>query len=268
LLTVQTNKSYRIYHPASVIRKMKRLVAFPFLRAVIFWLTSQPSLSFAAALIVFPNNYGPSALSTFRPWTSLRLSSISSTDDNAPLVQIWTERRLLDFAEKQGMILSLSTLGPGYRAVARAQHNTSQILGYCEGFLRPPGQPLHLDKMEVFRKMVLQTKLENGNVFTGGGSIFGPGLLLGFLCLLHGKNNGYYQAEFLAIDDNEKQHKKLVNYYARSGFKIIKYVGDDFRDIPARMVWGGCGTLMRADIDEVLQSWTVILEKSEFKSHS
>mgnify|MGYP006215232179 CR=1 FL=1 len=66
----------------------------------------------------------------------------------------------------------------------------------------------------------------------------------------------------------KKQHKKLVNYYARSGFKIIKYVGDDFRDIPARMVWGGCGTLMRADIDEVLQSWTVILEKSEVKSHS
>ena len=216
---------------------------------------------------------GPSFVTAFVPPGGRRdlsfragfYSSLSSSSSTGAPIQIWSEERLLDFATKQGIVLSISTLGPGYRAVARAQHNTSQILGYCEGFLRPPGQPLHLDKMEVFQKMVLKAKEESGNVFTGGGTVFGPGLLLGFICLLHGKKNGFRQAEFLAIDDQDKQHKKLVNYYARSGFKIVKYVGDSFTDIPARMVWGGCGTLMREDIDVLLQSWTTTLEKSERK---
>jgi hypothetical protein len=233
-------------------------------------------LSFLGAIILctswaraFVPHVGPSlAFRHSRP-PAIMLSAIVTSSQKSPTsapVCIWTEERLIEYAEKQGILLSLSTLGPGYRAVARAQHNASQILGYCEGFLRPPGQPLHVDKMEVFRKMVLKAKVENGEIFTGGGTIFGPGLLLGFICLLHGKKNGYQQAEFLAIDDEEKQHKRLVNYYARSGFKIIKYVGDDFGDIPARMVWGGCGTLMRESIDTLLQSWTATLEKSERKS--
>lgn len=78
-----------------------------------------------------------------------------------------------------------------------------------------------------------------------------------------GRDNGYTVGEFLAIDDEEKQHRKLVRYYERSGFKVIKYVGDDFRDIPDRMIWGGCGTLMRQDIDTLLQSWTTILQKTK-----
>jgi hypothetical protein len=215
------------------------------------------------AIILWSTN-GAGTSSGGTTTTTTSSSSGSSLPTNN--AHIWTEERLLEYAKKQGIVLSLSTLGPGYRAIARASHNTSQILGYCEGFLRPLGQPLHMDKMEVFRKMVLQAKTENGDVFTGGGTIFGPGLLLGFLCLLHGKKNGYQQAEFLAIDDEDKQHKRLVNYYARSGFKIIKYVGDDFGDIPARMVWGGCGTLMRESIDTLLQGWTATLEKSERKS--
>ena len=81
-------------------------------------------------------------------------------------------------------------------------------------------------------------------------------------CMAQGNENGCTEAEFLAIDDEDFQHRRLVRFYKHSGFKVIKYVGDDFQDIPARMVWGGCGTLMRAKIDDLLPFWTMLLSRS------
>jgi hypothetical protein len=178
--------------------------------------------------------------------------------------RVWTRKELVDYADRQGVIVSLTTLGPGYRAMARAKHNSSQILGYVEGFIRPTGNLLHLDKMEVFKKMVQQARKENPDEFKGGGTILGVGLLLGYLCLLHGQEEGQCEdAEFLAIDDEDFQHKRLVRFYKQAGFKFIKYVGDDFQNIPDRMVWGGCGTLLRAKIPDLLQSWTSLMVRSE-----
>jgi hypothetical protein len=73
------------------------------------------------------------------------------------------------------------------------------------------------------------------------------------------QEKGCTNAEFLAIDDEEFQHKRLVRYYQRVGFKVIKYVGEDMQDIPARMIWGGCGTLMREDISVLIQKWAGLL---------
>jgi hypothetical protein len=183
---------------------------------------------------------------------------------DAKATRVWTRKELIDYADRQGVIVSLTTLGPGYRALARAKHNSSQILGYVEGFIRPTGNLLHLDKMEVFRKMVQQARKENPDEFKGGGTILGVGLLLGYLCLLHGQEMGRCEeAEFLAIDDEDFQHKRLVRFYKQAGFKFIKYVGDDFQNIPDRLVWGGCGTLLRAKIPDILQFWTALMVRSE-----
>ena len=48
----------------------------------------------------------------------------------------WDLEELENFAAESGVIVSFTTLGPGYRAVARAQHNESLIIGYVEGFVR------------------------------------------------------------------------------------------------------------------------------------
>eukprot|EP00980_Cylindrotheca_fusiformis_P015069 scaffold4157_cov136-Cylindrotheca_fusiformis.AAC.19 len=163
----------------------------------------------------------------------------------------WTMEELDDQAEKSGVILSWSTFGPGYRAVARAKHDESLVMGYVEGFVRPAGEILHLDKMEVWKKMVKRARNE-APAMDFGGFAAGIGLLLGYRCLLHGIEKGCTTAEFLAIDDEEFQHKRLVRYYKQFGFQVVKYVGEDIQDIPDRLVWGGCGTLMREDI-QVLQ---------------
>jgi hypothetical protein len=37
---------------------------------------------------------------------------------------------------------------------------------------------------------------------------------------------------------------------------------ENLRDIPDRLVWGGCGTLMTQDISVVLEKWTRIIRRA------
>jgi hypothetical protein len=117
--------------------------------------------------------------------TTTTIPTATTTTTTTP--RIWTEAELLEFASNQGVTVTLSTLGPAYRAVARASHDSTILLGYVEGFLRPAGSNvIHLDKMEVFRKCVLRARAENPDQFQQGGTVFGVGLLMGYACLLHG----------------------------------------------------------------------------------
>ena len=120
------------------------------------------------------------------PSSSSLSASSTSTETSAKTIP-WSEDQLIEFAGQEGVVVSLTTLGPGYRAVVRAKHNTSQIIGYCEGFVRPVGGILHLDKMEIFRPMVVRALRENRGEFRGGGTLLGIGLILGYICLLHGE---------------------------------------------------------------------------------
>lgn len=174
-----------------------------------------------------------------------------------------TEEQITQYASSVGLKLSLTTLGPGYRALARASHDESQIIGYCEGFIRPGGKIIHVDKLEVWKKALSTAKKENPDGFKNGGQVFGVSLLLGYMCLLHGYDKGCSIAEFLAIDDEAFQHKRLVRFFKRAGFNVIKYVGDDLASVPDRLVWGGCGTLMNEEIEKLLLSWTKTLFRSK-----
>jgi hypothetical protein len=134
-------------------------------------------------LLVGTTAFVPSRLYGYQRSILLRAAK---EDTSSTYTCIWTEAELLEFASNQGVNITLSTLGPGYRAVARAKHDSTLILGYVEGFLRPTGNVLHLDKMEVFRKTVLRARAENPDEFNQGGTVFGVGLLMGYLCLLYG----------------------------------------------------------------------------------
>jgi len=192
-------------------------------------------------------------------------SENESVDVLESSLSVWDRTKLYEYARsRQGVQLSLSTLGPGFRAVARSTQNSSEILGYVEGFVRPSGSILHLDKMEVFAKVVKRVREENDD-FSGGGTPLGVGLLMGYDCLLHAieTSESLLTAEFLAIDDQEYQHKRLVRLYRLAGFDVVKYVGDDWRDVSDRLVWGGCGTLLRKDVPTLLRMWTLMFEKNE-----
>jgi hypothetical protein len=168
---------------------------------------------------------------------------------------------ITDFASRNGVVLKFTTVGPGYRCVAASRVDPGNVLGYVEGFVRPGRRILHADKMEIFGGGVGAARRAGGE-FDGGGTFLGPGLLIAYVCCLHGRDCGCTTAEFLAIDDAEFQHKRLVRYYKMAGFREVRYVGEELRDIPDRLVWGGCGTLMTEDIDVILAKWTRIIRRS------
>jgi len=238
---------------------------------------------------------------------------------------------LTEYASQEGIDLTFNTLGPGYRSVARfdpptastskttststtntntsndndsgatkktQEDNGSQsddsrlVLGYVEGFVRPYGNILHLDKMEAYQPILNRAKRQyqrqyelainkksnkdddQGTALEApppilylGGISFGVGLLMGYQCLLYGKSKGCTRAEFLAIDDAPKQHRRLVKYYQRVGFQVVKYVGDDWNNVPDRLVWGGCGTLMTEDIDVLLEKWSKLIRLMKERSN-
>jgi hypothetical protein len=108
------------------------------------------------------------------------------SSDTTTTKALWTVEELESYSQDKGVVISFTTMGPGYRAVARAKHDESLILGYVEGFVRPTGRILHLDKMEVYKPMVQKAKRQVPDAFDFGGISFGVGLLMGYRCLLHG----------------------------------------------------------------------------------
>lgn len=188
-----------------------------------------------------------------------RLRLASADVDDATIADI---EEITTFATNNGIDLSFTTSGPGYRGVAVSTTDPENILGYIEGFIRPSGKILHADKMEIFKSALNSARREE-QAFSGGGTFLGPGLLIACVCLLHGKESGCQMVEFLAIDDAEFQHKRLIRYYKTAGFREVRYVGEELKDIPDRLVWGGCGTLMTENIDSVLRKWTRIIRGAE-----
>ena len=82
--------------------------------------------------------------------SSSETTSTTTTTNGGLDALVWSEDRLMEFANQEGLVLSLTTLGPGYRGVARAKHNTSIIVGYCEGFLRPGEFFLYQEARPIF----------------------------------------------------------------------------------------------------------------------
>ncbi|MFM8524634.1 MAG: hypothetical protein ACKOCM_03310 [Cyanobacteriota bacterium] len=60
------------------------------------------------------------------------------------------------------------------------------------------------------------------------------------------------RARFLAIRDDDHQHRRLVRYFRRLGFRGCREVGASPLDLVLRLIWGGSGLLMAGDCAEAL----------------
>ena len=60
-------------------------------------------------------------------------------------------------------------------------------------------------------------------------------------------------ARLLAIHDDDRQHRRLVRYFQQRGFRTVRRVDAAAWDLPLRLIWGGAGALMQADVDQVMQ---------------
>lgn len=176
-------------------------------------------------------------------------------------------------ANARGLTLETRFFGPVFKIYARraresAQASTSasvssddaedaDVVATHDGFIAPPPFGiLHMDSMRVYNSKV---KTEEKMTMR---STFGIAILLGTMSLLEASEVGCKKCELLAIDDGNEYAEKLVRYYGRLGFKTVRVVGDNgLKDLPDLLVWGGVGTRMNGDVDELLEKWGGVVRK-------
>ncbi|GAB0497692.1 hypothetical protein MMPV_009029 [Pyropia vietnamensis] len=65
-------------------------------------------------------------------------------------------------------------------------------------------------------------------------------------------DKGATTAVALAINDGDAQHATLTKWMIRNGAAPLRTVGDGWRDVPDRLVWGGRGELVGGAVDDIL----------------
>ena len=181
------------------------------------------------------------------------------------------------------LALTLTTIGPYFRltcyqddvndsgdvngvnGVDHVKSDAKVLLGESEGVVVPPLGVLHVDSMRIYnsklkrltkrREQIEQrgqiAQWEQRNVKSIG--MMGLGRLLAKALAAYGLENGCRKAEILAINDDDETHRKLVLYYRRLGFKVVKEVTGGLGDLPDMLVWGGVGTRMDANLEAFLR---------------
>jgi hypothetical protein len=136
-----------------------------------------------------------------------------------------------DLAARRGLALRLKIHRlPGLVSfrVGVARGNT--LLGELKGWTIPFQSCLHLDTLRV----------ASGNYRVGL-------LIWAALFAWSVEVQGCGRAQLLAINDSDEQHRRLVRYFQRLGFRALRPVSQRIRDIPDLLVWGGVGLLMEGD---------------------
>ncbi|CAM9350618.1 unnamed protein product [Choristocarpus tenellus] len=176
---------------------------------------------------------------------------------------IYTLADLDKFSSPWGITLHYSNTLNVYRIEARRQ--SGEVAGYTTGFHY--GNLLHLDTMQTQRKSSAYApgapnapppdrdipwiaRSESG---------FQLGAVLGCAALRYGWERGARRVELLAIKDLQNQHRRLVRYYRMAGFREVREVGDDLESFKDRLVWGGVGTLMEANVEKFMGRWTPVI---------
>ena len=61
------------------------------------------------------------------------------------------------------------------------------------------------------------------------------------------------QARLLAIYDAKSQHTSLTKYFLKRKFYFVREVNSSLFDLPLRLIWGGAGSLMHGDCEDVFK---------------
>ncbi|KAI3472465.1 hypothetical protein Pfo_031105 [Paulownia fortunei] len=145
-------------------------------------------------------------------------------------ISVPTMSDIMGSSRAQNLDLQLQTFGPFFRITAESLE-TQRELGRAEGWLQR--ETLGMEK-----------------------SIFGIGLFIGAVAIRHGYECGCRTAELLAINDTDLYHSKLVRFYKRIGFKeVYEVTGSSLGDLSHMLVWGGVGTRMDANLEDLMIKW-------------
>mmetsp|Transcript_563 Transcript_563/g.1234 ORF Transcript_563/g.1234 Transcript_563/m.1234 type:complete len:210 (-) Transcript_563:173-802(-) len=170
-------------------------------------------------------------------------------------------------AARLGCSLVIKAWGPAYRLEL---HSASQLpdgagqkgsmLGYSDGFTQPNGV-VHLESIQFRRFTGYWSRRQGARSrrykVAPRGKAYGLGLLLSLaVCCWINERDPFScrRMQLLAIMDEPRQHRTLVRYYRRLGFKPLRQVGDGVGSLGDSLVWGGAGLLMEASVADFLES--------------
>ncbi len=148
---------------------------------------------------------------------------------------------------RRGLLLRLQVSRPaglawGLRVgVARRREpadpaGSLQLLGELRGWALPSVRGLRLDTMRV-----------QGQDTAAAGPLIWAATAAWAL-----ESTPCREATLLAIRDRDDQHRRLVRYFRRLGFRALRELGAGPGDLGPRLLWGGAGLLMRAECSAVL----------------
>ena len=146
-------------------------------------------------------------------------------------------------ADRRGWKLRLSALRPlglwSLRAVVARplEPGRAELLGELKGWAFPGARVLRLDTLRVQGRQ------------RGGAA---P-LLLAAACGWALERTSCRRARFLAIHDDDRQHRRLVRYFRGLGFAPQRELGSAPGDWGARLLWGGSGLLMEGDCVDTIR---------------
>jgi hypothetical protein len=113
----------------------------------------------------------------------------------------------------------------------------AELLGELKGWATPRARVVRLDTLRV----------------QGQGVAGVAPLLLATACAWGLEIPGCHQARFLAIHDDDRQHRRLVRYFRGLGFAPLRELGSAPGDWGARLLWGGSGLLMEGACEETIR---------------
>tara|TARA_Y100001968_G_scaffold195210_1_gene179071 strand:- start:5818 stop:6336 length:519 start_codon:yes stop_codon:yes gene_type:complete len=155
-------------------------------------------------------------------------------------------------ASQSGFLLRIQVSRPlnlwSFKVVVAEKLDTDKIkiLGEMKGWAYNAEKGLQLDTMRV-----LQTAP------SGVGHLIWAATMAWSLEMTPCK-----KARLLAIFDDQSQHNRLIKYFQKRRFCLLREVRSSLLDLPLRLIWGGAGSLMIGDCEEVFQHSYNLLKSS------
>ena len=138
------------------------------------------------------------------------------------------------------------------------------VLGVAGGFSQPNGV-VHLDTVQVrrFSGYWDGDASRRRAAATASPGLYGLSIFLGMAIAAWSTDRGCSACELLAINDAPRQHATLKRYCGIIGFEVVREVGEDLSSFGDRLVWGGEGALMRADLPRMMKRFRRLVTTAE-----
>lgn len=160
---------------------------------------------------------------------------------------------IVDAASKRGYRLQNKSVGPALSlSLQSAIQERDETLATISGALLP--NRLHIESYKSDHRPAITEKQTLLTVT--------PAMILFIAALALAHERGIRGVYGLAIEDAPEQHQRLIKYLKRFGGTSVMRVTDELRCVPARMFYGGFGTVIRGDVEEMLQRGMAMLRRS------